>query len=77
MITVQHDLEARLTCSAWDKLFLRPDVHAAYNRFLLSKDHSEFAALTRDQVIMFLIISGEPQGSDVWKIMESLIGESL
>lgn len=74
---IAERLEAKITARGIDRVVLRHDLYCAVNRFELTGNEYEMTDLTRDQLIMYLVIIGAAPGDEVWRKVESVMGENL
>jgi hypothetical protein len=63
--------------TGFELVLLRQILYASYHRFTLTKDESEMTSLTREQLIMFLMVARAVPGDVMWNQVEALIGEKL
>lgn len=70
-------LETKIAARGIDRVVLRHDLYCAVNRFELTGNEYEMTDLNRDQLIMYLVIIGAAPGDEVWRKVESVLGEHL
>lgn len=69
-------LESAIRATGLDRHILRHDLHAAVHRYFLTFDDEELN-LTRDQWLMWLMVSGAKPGDPFWVRVETALGEIL
>jgi hypothetical protein len=70
-------LSELITTTGFELVLLRQILYASYHRCELTKDDYEMTSLTKEQLIMLLIIKQATPGDDMWQTVEHVLGEKL
>ncbi len=70
-------LESLIQATGLDRHVLRQDLYCAVNRFEITRNDFEMTDLTRDQLLMYLMIARSVKGDPLWAQIEHHLGEVL